>query len=55
MDDEFDDILLDDYNIDTLDRAQKNVSSLDDNNNESQATTTSKKADKKKFNADLQV
>lgn len=53
MDDEFDDILLDDYNIDLPDRKQPNVSSLDDDNDETQATTTSKKPTKKKFNADL--
>ncbi|KAL9557365.1 hypothetical protein MBANPS3_001439 [Mucor bainieri] len=53
MDDEFDDILLDDYNIDTLDRAQPTASNLDNDNDESQATSTTKKPPKKKFNADL--
>ncbi|KAL0138328.1 replication fork protection component Swi3-domain-containing protein [Mucor lusitanicus] len=47
MDDEFDDILLDDYNIDLPDRKQPNVSSLDDDNDETQATTTSKKPTKR--------
>ncbi|GAN07980.1 hypothetical protein MAM1_0184d07485 [Mucor ambiguus] len=53
MDDEFDDILLDDYNIDILDRAQTNIPSLDDGNDESQATKITKKPYKKKFDADL--
>lgn len=55
MDDEFDDILLDDYNIDTLDKSQPNVSSLDGANDESQETTTPKRPQKKRFNAELQV
>ncbi|CAO3636567.1 unnamed protein product [Mucor fragilis] len=53
MDDEFDDILLDDYNIDTLDKSQPNVSSLDGANDESQETTTPKRPQKKRFNAEL--
>ena len=55
MDDEFDDLLLDDYNIDTLDKSQPNVSNVDDANDESQETTTPKKTQKKRFNAELQV
>lgn len=55
MDDEFDEFLLDDYNIDTVENNQRSTSAVDDTNDDTQETTTSKKTFKKKFNADLQV
>ncbi|KAG1061046.1 hypothetical protein G6F42_027785 [Rhizopus arrhizus] len=55
MDDEFDEFLLDDYNIDTVDNNQRIASAVDDTNDDTQETTTSKKTFKKKFNADLQI
>ncbi|KAL7316736.1 hypothetical protein PS15m_003189 [Mucor circinelloides] len=53
MDDEFDEFLLDDYNIDTVENNQRSTSAVDDTNDDTQETTTSKKTFKKKFNADL--
>lgn len=55
MDDEFDEFLLDDYNIDTVNNNQRIASAVDDTNDDTLETTTSKKTFKKKFNADLQV
>lgn len=51
MNDEFDDILLDDYNIDTLDKRQPNEVASDDANDEVEASNIKKKP--KKFDDNL--
>ncbi|KAG2210757.1 hypothetical protein INT46_008579 [Mucor plumbeus] len=51
MNDEFDDILLDDYNIDTLDKIQPNEAASDDSNDEVEASSLKKKH--KKFDDNL--
>lgn len=51
MNDEFDDILLDDYNIDTLDKSQPNEAASDDGNGEVEASSIKKKS--KKFDDNL--
>jgi hypothetical protein len=51
MNDEFDDILLDDYNIDTLDKVQPNEAASDDSNDEVEASSLKKKH--KKFDDNL--